>query len=137
MENIKGVLVPTDFSPTAWKAVMTGIRLAKGSNSPLTLMHITPYTSDSQYVEEIDTKLRNISENLSGLYSLNVKSVIGYGDRLEAITNFIREAGAEIIVMGLNGTGSNEIGSMTGEMLRHLECPVVVVPAMENSSIPA
>lgn len=132
MENIQGVLVPTDFSPTAWKAVMMGIRLAKANQSSLTLMHVTPYTSDTVYLDEIDTKLRNISVNLAGLYDISVESVIGYGDRLEAIKGYIHKTGADMIVMGLNGTGSNEIGSMTDELLRHLECPVVIVPSVQN-----
>lgn len=136
MENIKGVLVPTDFSPTAWQAVMVGIKISRTSNVPLTLIHITPSSNDLEYLLELQTKLRNIGENLSSIYNVQIESEIAIGEPVDEIEKFLkRKAHIDLVVMGLNGSGSNEVGSLTDQLLHHLSYPVMVVPAAKDEPL--
>lgn len=137
MDRINGVLVPTDFSPTAWQAVLTGIKVAKASQAPLSLMHITPLTEDTEYLEEINTKLHNISENLSSIYGIEIASIITKGEPIRQINDFIAKSHVDFVVVGLNGSGSNEIGSVTDKLLKDLHCPVMVVPAIKKEPVMA
>lgn len=134
MKSIKGVLVPTDFSPNAWQAVLTGIKLAKIGGAPVHLIHIAPNKSAIDYLKDLDTKLKNIAENLSTIYSVAVESIIKEGDPRTEIENSIENLDVDMVVMGLNGTGGNEIGSLTGYVMHHLNCPVMVVPAIDKES---
>ena len=135
MKNISGVLVPTDFSPTAWQAVLMGIKVAKASQAPLSLMHITTPTEDQEYLQDINTKLQNISENLSSIYGVEIHSIIAKGDPVVEINQFIEKSDIDFVIMGLNGSGSNEVGSLTNQVLHHLACPVMVVPANKSEPI--
>lgn len=127
MKSIKAVMVPTDFSPTAWRAVLMGIRISLGNRSDLHLIHINPQ-EDREYQEEIREKLTHISENLSLIYSLSVKSTVISGEPTQAINAYIKSSEIDLIVMGQNGTGSNDLGSLTRLVLGNLTCPVMVVP---------
>lgn len=135
MEGLKGVLVPTDFSPPAWQAVLSGIRLAKISRATVTLVHITTPSSDKVYFEELRSKLENIAKNLSSIYGVTVQSLVVEGQPWEEIEKFIDSLDIDMVVMGLNGTGGNEIGSLTGYLMHHLSCPVTVVPATKSEPV--
>ncbi|MFY0601411.1 MAG: universal stress protein [Cyclobacteriaceae bacterium] len=132
MNNIKGILIPTDFSPTAWQAVLAGIRLAKTNNCPVNLIHISPESSDKKYLNELRVKLQNIAKNLSGIYGIAVESLVVEGEPWAEIEKFIESLQIDMVVMGLNGTGGNEIGSLTGYVMHHLNCPVMVVPSSKD-----
>ncbi len=136
MDNIKGILVPTDFSPTAWQAVLAGIKISRTSKVPLSLIHITPSSEDVEYLLELQTKLRNISDNLASIYDVEILSEIAIGDPVDEITKYLKRKGnIDLVVMGLNGSGSNEVGSLTDQILHHLSYPVMVVPAAKKQAL--
>lgn len=137
MDNLKNVLVPTDFSPTAWQAVLAGIKMAKNVGAPVNLIHVTPIDSDDKYTEELQTKLQNIAENLSSIYNVKVNSIVKKGETRNVIENCISKLKVDMVVMGLNGTGGNEIGSLTGYVMHHLNCPVTVVPGSSAEFVTA
>lgn len=130
MESLKSILVPTDFSPTAWKAVLMGIRISVPSKASLHLVHFNPQ-EDAEYQEEVRDKLEDISENLSKIYNLNVDSRVMSGDPAKAMSLCVRDQVVDLVVIGMNGTGSNEVGTFTQEILKRLKCPVLVVPSGE------
>ena len=135
MDNIKGVLVPTDFSPTAWQAVLAGIKISRTSKVTLSLLHIAPPSEDTAYLLEVQTKLSNIGGNLSSIYNIEIESEVVIGDPVEEISKYMaRKENIDLIVMGLNGSGSNEVGSLTDQMLHQLNYPVMVVPAIPNKT---
>jgi nucleotide-binding universal stress UspA family protein len=132
MDSIKGVLVPTDFSPTAWQAVLAGIKIAKISKAPLSLVHITQSENNKEYQDEVRSKLENIALNLSSIYGVSIDSIMVIGEPKSEIGKLINKLEIDMVVMGLNGTGGNEIGSLTGFIMHHLNCPVMVVPATKK-----
>lgn len=137
MENLKSILIPTDFSPTAWQAILAGIKMAKNIGAPINLIHITPTSIDEPYQDELTTRLQNIADNLSSIYAVSVASIVIKGEPREVIEQYIIESHTEMIVMGLNSTGGNEIGNLTGYVMHHLNCPVTVVPPIKNKLIVA
>jgi nucleotide-binding universal stress UspA family protein len=138
MDNIKGILVPTDFSPTAWQAVLAGIKISRTSHVPLYLIHIAPTGEDVEYLTEIQSKLRNISDNLSSIYGVKIDSEILLGDPVSEIKKYIkRKVNIDLVVMGLNGSGSNELGRLTDKVLHNLNFPVMVVPALIDKQVHA
>ncbi len=134
MDSIKGVLVPTDFSPTAWQAVLAGIKIARISKAPLSLVHITQSNDDKEYEDEVRSRLENIALNLSAIYDVSIEGIIIAGEPKSEIEKLITVLNIDMVVMGLNGTGGNEIGSLTGYIMHHLNCPVMVVPATKQEA---
>ena len=149
---MKTILVPTDFSSTAYNAAQYAIGLA----GQLGATNLVLYNAYQQYISEDpmmmgvlvqDTnELRKISEdglkrmmqdlqpNLPS--TLEVKSLSDYNTVANGVLEACRENSADLIVMGITGsTGKLDevaIGSNAVDVSRRSHIPVIIVPS--NSS---
>lgn len=145
---MKKILVPTDFSEHAQKALDFAVFIAQRSGASLTLLHAyhIPYrTSESMMASsKIYEALKEDSEkNLADLQAkikkahpqVEVDTVSHRGDVKNFITN---KAGAfDLIVMGTKGSSDFEnvvFGSTTAAVLNNAPCPVLAVPAQARVS---
>lgn len=113
------IAFPAGFDPD------TGARLPTPPTSPPTIVR-------RDYLEETRTQLRDlVPDDFKGNWEVDV---IG-GDPDEAIVNYAREHGADLIVMGSHGhTGLRHLlmGSVAEHVLRHAPCPVLIVRHLEE-----
>ena len=140
--NIKNVLVPVDFSPPSRLAVDHAVSLAREFQGRLTLLHVVesvPAFADSFRIEtagiqkeQEEQALRMLSALLGAedQDDLDLRVVIKSGDIKGEICEAIREAKADIVVMGTHGRGLFGrlfIGSITEGILRKVSIPVLTI----------
>lgn len=141
---MKTVVVPTDFSDTAQKALVFASTVAQNLNLDLVLLHVfnltgsLPYESPSQIEQEIheaqkasDKQLVTVKSQYLKDFKNEVKLLSIYGVISDVIEQVSQQVNAEFIVMGTRGAKdiwSNIIGSNTYQVVKNSTCPVFVIP---------
>jgi nucleotide-binding universal stress UspA family protein len=143
--QIKQILVPTDFSENARRAMSYAIQLAKQCSAKLHLLHtpviptyllmdlsyspgpeaVTRILNDSQ--EALDEQAKVIAD--AGVEHF---AVIREGTIHEVIRDYAKEHNTDLVVMGTHGrTGVSKLmyGSVTERVLKTVHTPIIVVPA--------
>ncbi|MBS2028201.1 MAG: universal stress protein [Deltaproteobacteria bacterium] len=146
MEHIERILVATDFSPCAERAVDVALALAKQWTSQVTLLHvIAPQLfglgerangreADAAYRQNaIDhaTEQLAVEEGEASAAGLLTRAVVCEGHPAWEIARVARELPADLVVLGAQGRGglsSQLLGSVAGGVIRNLEVPTLVVP---------
>jgi nucleotide-binding universal stress UspA family protein len=145
----KHILLPTDGSKLATKAVRQGIGLAKSIGAKATVLNITPEFQmivdegfilpnvadlKKRFDEQTAKQAKKIVDTVAAeARSAGVKcqTIIDQGERpYEAILHHAKKAKCDLIVMGSHGrTGLASIllGSETSKVLTHSKLPVLVV----------
>ena len=138
----KTILVPTDASESAQRALMIALELAKEFGSQIVLLHVvfTPealgYTLSSGITvpqEEISIYGREaLTSALVGIDTGNVpiekKQIPGHP--AVAILEEIESGHFDLVVMGSRGYGplaGSLLGSVSQRVLSKAECPVMIV----------
>jgi nucleotide-binding universal stress UspA family protein len=143
MTRIQRIVCPTDFSPTAAKAVDYAADLARSLGAELVLLHVIP---DLNYPirglgmaaafphlrEEVHARA---NEQLAALpaklgQGLVVKTEVRDGAPHDVILAAAKDHGADLIVMGTHGyTGLKHalLGSAAERVVRLATCPVLTV----------
>jgi nucleotide-binding universal stress UspA family protein len=142
----KEILVPVDFSPCAENAVEFALGLALASGASLHLMHavylplpvpgVVPFTIDQMQSEALANLVRMAQELREWLFNHNLPAVTIKVDTRIGFAAVEIVAGAkhyqsDLIVLGTQGADGAEaffIGSNAASVVRHAECPVLVVP---------
>lgn len=143
---MKKILVPTDFSDVAAKALRCAIHVAHKSNAEIILLNVMDFPGHlldsspyNQYVHSlnsfIDDLRKESKEGLKKLISniktdINIRTFSEAGIPKDLIVQYVEEHDIDMIVMGTNGaSGLKEIlvGSVTEKVLRHASCPVLTV----------
>jgi nucleotide-binding universal stress UspA family protein len=139
--DLRGILAPTDFSPTSLAALDWAAMLAQENSVPLVMAHVVaplavapqwrPYVeeADEQRVREARARLAQLSTRLPATQAREL--VVSLGRPADAIAAIADERDAGLIVMGLTGTedASRRPGSIAYRVLALSRVPVLVVPA--------
>ncbi len=137
------ILVPTDFSPTANKALEFAINIAKITKGKLVLVNVVdpnlfltgPELMSFGYMHNLiitDTvsSLKNLAEEISSKYKLNVEFECLSGSVLENIIQTSIARKADLIIMGTHGTsGVSEwlFGSNAFSVVNSSTIPVLTI----------
>lgn len=145
---MKTILVPTDFSATANKALQIAKVIAKNFDATIQLAHFYSINmSDYSYpdismpqqiqeeinkaaIVEMDKLVQLLNED-----GIKSKSVIKMGLTTDSIVDMSKESKADLVVMGTTGTSSlvnKLIGSITANVMEQIEAPILLVPAESN-----
>jgi nucleotide-binding universal stress UspA family protein len=147
---VRRILVPTDFSDGAKRALTMAIKFAKLLRAAIDLVHVQPMPAyipvptipgatplpppTPEAAQGIQDSLGVLAVDVrdSGL-ECQTKSVEGNpGDE---IVDYAAKIGADLIVMGSHGrTGLRRIllGSVAEKVLHRATCPVLIVPVREE-----
>ncbi len=134
----KSVVVPTDFSEHSVQAIHTALEMVEHGHDVFVL-HVLPgqdYTSelglyapmnDETRADAAEKHLRDFlkQQDLDG-----VRSHVRVGDPGFGISEYAKEVAADLIVMpshGYHGVRRILLGSVAERVLRHAECPVLVM----------
>lgn len=139
---MKNIFVPTDFSACASFAVEVSMQLAHYYEAKLHLYSCLdlPWNWQTMAEEErarnpealqkianADTLFEKIKTNNP---TLEIIATTSGGSLLENITDYVKNCGIDILIMGSYGaSGKNEffIGSNTQKAVRLVHCPVLVI----------
>ncbi len=151
------ILVPTDFSDGAFKAVFPAVNLAHKLNCEVEYLHAylspinqeTVQLSDSYDYElvdieasrmmqmEADKMMRRFSERVKGMMKDGSIPAVKFSTQIveglpeEAILGYIRQTKPLMVVMGTRAAEKKEselIGSVTAEVLDSCRVPAITVP---------
>lgn len=142
---MKRILVPTDFSDTALKALVYAAELALKSGGTVTLLHVIapdenrvwrPHATEDEYTErfisEQQKKLDAVWVNMMHEYpDLTVITDVKQGLVQQTILAYAEEYYMDLVVMGTTGaSGFKKIlmGSVTADLIGKLRVPLLAVP---------
>lgn len=143
---VNTILVPIDTSKYSFKAAKFAVRLAKGIDANIILIHVVeihPYFSVPEYLMVPNDKaLRKISkdverwfariENIAEKQNVNVKHEILLHSTsvIESIVAYAKRKKVNLIVMGTKGIGGFRrllVGSVAQGVSQHAPCSVLIV----------
>jgi nucleotide-binding universal stress UspA family protein len=143
--SITRILVPTDFSAAAARALQYGSRLASTLDAELTIVHIVAPPTTHSWMEGADPDGETTEAWLTEAHAALADAVASVRDQVpvvrgrvsigleaEEILDFTSRQGIDLIVMGMHGHGRTERwlrGSVTDQVLRRAPCPVLAIPA--------
>ncbi len=146
---MKKILLPTDFSDNAFNAINYAMQFFKNEVCHFYILHVqkaSHYITDDlmtassnttiheSVVEVTKKKLQQIVEELKVRYvteDYTFHTLIDYDVLVDAFKQVIRSKNIDMIIMGTNGiTGAEEalFGSNTINVIRKIDCPVIIIP---------
>jgi nucleotide-binding universal stress UspA family protein len=151
-EPVRRLVVATDFSGAAERALGVGIRFAKLMGATLDLVHVyfrpapgvlSPMPGVVPAPPPGPDELQTIEQRFAALGAQVREAGVQYlatnlvGHPADEITSYARRVGADLIVVGTHGrTGIRRalLGSVAELVVRRARCPVVVVPGHSPDS---
>lgn len=132
MENIYRVMVPTDFTEQAEAAISHAAMVAKSFNGEVLLLHVI---SSEKARETAEEKLKQLSEDASNTYSVDVTFEIKKGSIFDRIPEVAEEKEVMLIVMGTHGVKGIQrlTGSYALKVIGHSKVPFVVVQTSKSN----
>ncbi|MGZ3866863.1 MAG: universal stress protein, partial [Bacteroidia bacterium] len=142
---IKNILVPTDFSANAEKALRYAVDISDKTGAKIYLMnsfhsiHSSGYTSAASMEKEADTaknySLRHLKREMHKI-ARNKKIAAGYistgNEFLGEVLSQVQEKNVDLIVMGTQGInsrlGGKLFGTNTSWVVEKASCPVIAIP---------
>jgi nucleotide-binding universal stress UspA family protein len=142
----EAIVVGTDGSETAGKAVARAVELAKMTGSRLLIVsafepvagsrlreEVTQAPADLQWTvnprEDVDATLNDATEQAQAA-GVTFESFARQGDPADAILDVAEEQGADLIVVGNKGmTGAKRflLGSVPNKVSHHAPCSVLII----------
>lgn len=140
------ILVPTDFSPNAAKALNYAAELAHLVGAGIIIMHATdlthasinenvvlPQNPDKEIIGTANDKLEVLQKVTAQISGGHVEHQLYNGFVTDAIEQAARENKADLVIMGtLGDTGLREklFGSITAKVISHVNTPVLAIPLL-------
>lgn len=137
---MKNILIALDSSDFMIRVAQSGVDLAQNLQARIFFVHVVDdrlIMTDGAYTpQELIAALKKDAEMLltkitSMFGSLPARAILEEGNPGERILKQAKEVRADTIVLGTHGrTGLSRLvmGSVAEHVLRHSECPVLVIP---------
>ncbi len=142
---MKTILVPTDFSENAEKALQYAINLTKTMQAKIILLHSFHIDYTSSYVpenlieKEIEDARKKSNAQLKALYNKlshhakhPIECISTQNFAVDAVLDIINDHNVDLVVMGTQGTngklGRQIFGTNSSKVIEKAKCPVIIVP---------
>jgi nucleotide-binding universal stress UspA family protein len=143
---VKNILVATDGSPSAERALDMAARFAADSQAQLTILTVVQMAIDEDLKkfgriehastrdlleEEASAILIRAKERATETGVAQIKTLVKRGDPAEVILEVTKQLPVDSIVVGKRGRGRLEgllLGSVSQKLVNLAPCPVMVVP---------
>jgi nucleotide-binding universal stress UspA family protein len=122
------LLVPTDFSGTAARALNLALSLPREAVSTVRVLNVIDHGPNDE--AEADRQLRTLVE-IAKERGVQAVPIIGHGAPERAILQEIEASGITGVVVGSRGRSVLQealLGSVSMTLLRQATCPVLIVP---------
>jgi nucleotide-binding universal stress UspA family protein len=140
------ILVATDLSARAGRALVRGAVFARRHNGRLHLMHVTPQFSlkgvaesyrpyrigvedQTRWVDAARAQLHALAESASTRFGIAVQEYAAVGNVVSEIGSFVRSFSADVLVVGTHGDGFLRdllLGSTAFALVQRAVCPLLV-----------
>jgi nucleotide-binding universal stress UspA family protein len=141
---MKKILVPTDFSKNALKAITYASEIAQKTGATLYLMHaiepsinMATMQSDSSkpgVIKERSSKLKLSRDTVASIYpGVNVVTHLSGGNTVDSILAFSEKENVDLIIMGTTGASGLKkffMGSVASGTIGKTNIPVLTIPAV-------
>ena len=150
--DIRAILLPTDFSECAARAVPVAADMARLLGARIICLHVVepvvpavgwtpvaeplPVADVSERLEASATRELPKIARSAECAGLDVEDVVTHGEAASEIVRVARERRAGLIVIsshGRTGLGRILFGSTAESVVRHAHCPVLVVKPPQGS----
>lgn len=150
-EPVKRVVLATDFSDGAGRALTVAIRFAKLLGAAVDLVHVYPMAAAGvlspvpgvvplppappDLLDEIERSLDAVATQVRAA-GVDRLTTILQGRAADEIVAYANRVAADLIVMGTHGrTGIRRVllGSVAEQVLRQARCPLLVVPPADDA----
>lgn len=133
LQQIKNILVPTDFSPASWEATRYALDLCHQHQAKMTLLHVVPGKNGTQarQAAHMSKKLNELTQSLNTTDLNNhISGLTKSGMVVNEILKHLKEVPYDVVVMGVNGNGgmNMEMGKNAREIVENSKVPVQLVP---------
>jgi nucleotide-binding universal stress UspA family protein len=134
----KKVVVGIDFTDKTERAVSTAIRLAKGAQGSVVLVHVVPASVDAQkattgsednVMQTIESRLRDEAARHSREHGVSVDYGVTEGSPAEELVKYVKTWGGDVIVVASearSGLGHFLLGSVAEKLIAQSPVPVLV-----------
>jgi nucleotide-binding universal stress UspA family protein len=141
---MKTILVPTDYSVNARKAILFALELAKPLQARLLLFHayqvpdIMPAVprprlpshligpGERKRMQALVARVRRrAGENIS------IEGIVAFGSPVDTLTHFIKGNRVDLVVMGTRGANNlldRLMGTTSAALMKLAACPVLAIP---------
>ncbi len=147
---MKNILAPIDLSPVSHRVVQLAAELAKGLSAKLWLIHVAAPDPDfvgldvgPQYVRDSRAQhLRHEHQELQAMRDtcraggVDAEALLVQGVTIDTVLSEAERLQADLLVMGSHGRGGLYkalMGSVSEQVLKHANVPVMLVPDPERN----
>lgn len=150
---MKRILLPTDFSPHAGKALEYAITIARKTGASLKLLHVTEDAESvlldnvipaNEIQEGIDAsaagKLKMLRDSVVSTESIEVHTEIIHGSIISSILKSAEEWQSDLIVvgtMGISGLSDVFLGSKTAGLIGQSPISIIAIPLEFEGEAPS
>lgn len=138
---MKNILVPTDFSENADKALDFALALAHKFNATLHIIHAYSSTGKAGHLANLDRVIKEDREIEMAKFMESTKASISFdiqlsgrcrkGEPNEVIADEVENVEADLVVMGTLGAsnlGKKLMGSTASNLIKNIFTPVLAIP---------
>lgn len=136
---MKRILVPTDFSPNADKALNFAVQIARKAGAEIMLIHAVETLMDDVDFSGMKGKLEEVAASIRSTEFVETSTRVFRDSSVNSVINAVYEHKPDLVVMGTNGSsGLKEVvyGSRTAAVIGRSPVPVLAVPLLAEWSIP-
>lgn len=145
MENIRSILLPTDFSEAATNSLEYTLALASGSGTTRIIVlhsfHVPTTTVETTYVADqailleqtekrAQEEMRQLKEKYLEPSGIPYECLVELGPTMDSINNIVKENSVDLVVMATHKASKLErlLGSLPVYALEHCKAPLLLVP---------
>lgn len=141
--HFKRILICTDFSENADFAFdIAAEAVLRNVNSVFYVLHVFPepgaqfwkgYVQDQDATNMEEVANRELEKRLVAYRDrlppgVLFETAVRFGNPKEQVLSFAKEQAIDLIILGHQGRGSVFLGNVASRVVKHANCPVMVVP---------
>ena len=134
------ILVGTDGSDSAARAVARAVQLAASVDAELVVVHVHPHSNVGYSlaaeslppIERGKQILRDVERRYGG--ELKLRTVLREGEAAGEIIDLAEEEGVDLIVVGNKGMAGSRrflVGSVPNRVSHHAQCDVLIIHTVD------
>lgn len=143
--EFKRILLPTDFSESAFMAMQHAARLASVCNGKLTLLNIREAFSESvlqkefgiilkndkDYIDHVNKLLKEKADSIKASFGIEVEYISKSGNLAKEVADFVKNNDINLVVLGMHGLKGRDSYFMGGNAYKIVSTTKVPVLQVE------